>query len=333
MTTGDSATRTTRLLDPEQIAILAGRQMPFLRLPERATVFAERQLRLRRLAASHPMRDYLLFIAGLAQAQHESLQGYAPLTLPDSAACDAAAHALRAPLPAESWPRDPAWRSETRRLLGRFQSGLAAGPARDSVQRVIEADEAFYEHQADRLLNGISLGLDLAAAPLIAAGLQTYWTSLVLQTAATHGASVFGRTERATACPCCASLPTASITRIGADESGFRYLHCSLCSSQWHFVRIKCAHCESTKGVHYEQLEAVAGTAPPLTGARVGAIRAECCDHCGHYLKLVAMESDHEVEPVADDLASVALDLLVSDAGHQRAGVNLMLVFGDPEPA
>jgi len=43
------------------------------------------------------------------------------------------------------------------------------------------------------------------------------------------------------------------------------------------------------------------------------------------------MEADHEVEPVADDLASVALDLLVSEAGHQRAGVNLMLVFGEPE--
>jgi FdhE protein len=74
MTTEGSPARTTRLLDPEQIAIQAGRQMPFLRLPQRASVFADRQLRLRQLAASHPMRDYLLFIANLAQAQHESLQ-------------------------------------------------------------------------------------------------------------------------------------------------------------------------------------------------------------------------------------------------------------------
>jgi FdhE protein len=43
------------------------------------------------------------------------------------------------------------------------------------------------------------------------------------------------------------------------------------------------------------------------------------------------MEKDPEVEPVADDLASVTLDLLVSEAGHQRSGHNLMLLFGEPE--
>jgi FdhE protein len=41
------------------------------------------------------------------------------------------------------------------------------------------------------------------------------------------------------------------------------------------------------------------------------------------------MEKDPEVEPVADDLASVALDLLVSEAGMQRSGHNLMLLFGE----
>ena len=37
------------------------------------------------------------------------------------------------------------------------------------------------------------------------------------------------------------------------------------------------------------------------------------------------------VDPVADDLATVTLDLLVSDAGKLRHGVNLMLLFGEPE--
>ncbi|MDZ4356688.1 MAG: formate dehydrogenase accessory protein FdhE, partial [Variovorax sp.] len=68
--------RTTRVLDPEQIAMQAGQQMPFLRLPVRAAVFSDRQLRLRQLAASHPMREYLIFIADLAQAQHQVLQAY-----------------------------------------------------------------------------------------------------------------------------------------------------------------------------------------------------------------------------------------------------------------
>ena len=37
-------TRTTRVLDPEQIAMQAGRQTPFLRLPTRASAFADRAL-------------------------------------------------------------------------------------------------------------------------------------------------------------------------------------------------------------------------------------------------------------------------------------------------
>lgn len=329
-------TQTSRLLDPEQIAVQAGRQMPFLRLPQRASVFAERALRLRQLAAAHPMRDYLMFIAELAQAQHDQLQQLqagAGVPVPDAAACDAAAHSLLAPLPFATWPRDAAWRDALRALLRRFEAQLPAGPAQASVQRVASAPDAWLEQQADRLLSGVMLGLDLGTAPLLAAGLQTYWVDLVLKTAQEHGDNVFGRTDPPTHCPCCGSVPTAAIVRIGAEESGHRYLHCSLCSTQWHFVRIKCAQCESTKGVHYKQPEAHAGVALPATGAREGAVRAECCDSCGHYLKLVSMERDAEVEPIADDLASVSLDLLVSEAGHERCGVNLMLLFGDPEPA
>jgi FdhE protein len=319
-------TGTSRLLDPEQIAVQAGRQMPFLRLPQRATVFGERSMRLRQLAASHSMRDYLMFIADLALAQHEQLQQMPPLSLPDAAACDAAAHGLLPLLPATLWPRDAAWRDALRTLLQLFKPRVPAGPAAASVQRLIDAPDEWLDQQADRLLGGVMLGLDLAVAPLLAAGLQTYWTHLVLATAERHGESAFGRTDPATACPCCGNAPTASITRIGADESGYRYLHCSLCSAQWHYVRIKCAFCESTKGVHYKQIEV------PQGSAHEGAVRAECCDTCGHYMKLVAMERDPEVEPIADDLASVALDLLVSEAGHERAGVNLMLLFGDSEP-
>src|SRR5690606_37289236 len=85
--------RWTRVLEPEQIAMQAGRQMPFLRLPVRAGVFSDRQLRLRQLAAAHPMRDYLLFIADLAQAQHEQVQLQPDCVLPDAPALPSAARA------------------------------------------------------------------------------------------------------------------------------------------------------------------------------------------------------------------------------------------------
>lgn len=333
-------TRTTRVLDPEQIAMQAGRQTPFLRLPTRASAFTDRALRLRQLAASHPMREYLVFIADLAQVQQQVLDDYPLVAMPEADALEAASRALKPPMPAFGWTRDPQWRVQLRRLLGLFRARLdthtgaasPAGPARDTLERVAAAADDWLDHQADLLSRRIMFGVDLAAAPLVAAGLQAYWTQLVLQVAAAHGENIYGRTDPATECPCCGSAPTASITRIGAEEAGFRYLHCALCGTEWHYVRIKCAHCESTKGIHFESLVPEPGIERPATGAREGAVKAECCDSCGHYLKQVAMEKDYEVEPVADDLASVTLDLLVSEAGHQRSGHNLMLLFGDPEP-
>lgn len=324
-------TQASRLLTPEEIAVQAGQQVPYLRLPERASVFADREMRLRQRSAAHPMRDFLLFMAELARAQHELLQSFPAVALPDAAALDAASRAGSAPLPAASWPRDALWRATFRGLLDRLVPRLQGSPAQAAVLALREIDDERLEQQADRLLNGVMLGLDMAAAPLIAAALQAYWTQLVLATEAARGSdrlAPFGRTDDPALCPCCASAPTASISRIGGDAGGHRYLHCALCSTQWHMVRIKCTHCQSTKGIHYQSLQAV--TADTSTGAAKDAVQAETCGECGHYLKIVHMERDAHVEPVADDLASVTLDLLVSEAGFERHGVNLMLLFGDP---
>ena len=64
----------------------------------------------------------------------------------------------------------------------------------------------------------------------------------------TRGAALppFGRIDDPTLCPCCGSRPVASVERLGAE--GARYLACGLCATQWHYVRIKCTHCQSTKG-------------------------------------------------------------------------------------
>jgi FdhE protein len=324
-------TQAVRLLTPEEIAVRAGEQVPYLRMPERASVFADREMRLRQRAASHPMRDFLLFMAGLARGQHELLQSYPAVALPNRTSLVTAANAGAPPLAAASWSRDPVWREQLRKLVDRLLPDLAGSPALDAVQTLRDFDDPSLERQADLLLNGVMFGLDLAVAPLIAAGLQAYWAHLVLATQAAHGAdqvAPFGRTSDATTCPACGCRPTASITRIGADDSGYRYLHCSLCSVQWHMVRIKCAHCEGTKGIQYQSLQPI-GVSANSDGTRQ-AVQAETCDTCGHYLKIVHMERDAHVEPAADDLASITLDLLVSEAGFHRHGVNLMLLFGDP---
>lgn len=330
------------LATPEEIAMRAGEQVPYVRLPDRQSVFADRETRLRQRSASHPMREFLLFVAEVAREQDAALQAYPGVVLPDAAALASAASAGMPPLPATNWRRDPVWRDELRRLLDHLlprlrRAGLAPA-AITACEDLRVLDDARLEQQADRLLNGVMVGLDLAVAPLIAAGLQMYWTQMVLSTQAAHATdrlAPFGRTDDVTLCPCCGSRPTASVSRIDAAANGYRYLHCALCSTQWHMVRIKCTHCLATKGISYQSLQRLSvssGEAGTAGGAK-DAVQAEACDTCGHYLKIVHMERDMHVEPVADDLASLPLDLLVAEAGLQRHGVNLMLLFGDPDEA
>jgi len=331
--------RTIPLRTPEEIAARAGRETPVLHLPVRAEVFAERELRLRELAAGHAMRDYLLLLAELTRAQHELLQDHPGVPLPDEQALQAAVSAAKPPLPAELWPRDPCWRAGLQRLLDALQARLPEGPARSTVVALRELEPQLLEQQADRLLNGITLGLDLASGPFIAAALQVYWTHMVLATQAAHGAerlAPFGRIEDATRCPCCGFVPVASVARIDAGSGGLRYLQCALCATQWHMVRVKCSHCESTRGIHYESLERIDGDAGTGAGIDVGpgskpTIEAETCDECGSYLKIVRRDRDPQAEAVADDLASLTLDLLVAEAGFQRHGANLLLLFGEPD--
>lgn len=328
-----TVTSTTRLLSPEEIAVQAGQQVAYVRLPERGLVFAEREMRLRQRASGHTMRDFLMFVAELAHVQHALLQSPPAIVLPDRAALDAASRNGLPPLAAASWPRDPAWHGQFRALVDQLLPRLAGSPAQDTVRSLHDHGDDWLDQQADRLLNGVMLGLDLAAAPLVAATLQVHWTQLVLATEAARGPNdpaPFGRTDDTTTCPCCGSRPTASVSRIGGHD-GHRFLHCSLCSTQWHMVRIKCSHCLGTKNIHYQSLQRAGDDDPAAdAGAAKQPVEAETCDECGHYLKIVRMERDANVEPVADDLASVTLDLLVAEAGFRRQGVNLLLLFGDP---
>lgn len=326
-------TTQTPQLTPEEIVLRAGQQVPYVRMPQRGVLFAEREMRLRQLAVSHAMRDYLLFVAEIAHAQHALLQDYPETDLPDAAQLTAASKAGQAPLPATLWRRHPAWREGLRRMLDTMLPRLDDSPAGLAVRNLHAQDGDALEQQADRLLNGMMFGLDMAAAPLVAGALQAYWTHMVTALHERSGLDrqpPFARTMDATMCPCCGSHPTASILRIGAESAGHRYLHCSLCSAQWHMVRIKCARCQSTKGIKYQSLA-------PLTHAEgdplKSVVQAETCDECGHYLKIMHMERDPNTEPVADDLASVALDMLLSEAGMSRHGVNPMLLYGDDSPA
>ncbi len=323
-----TASATVRVMSPEEIAARAGGETPFLHWPQRESVFAEREMRLRQLARGHAMEDYLGFLARIAHQQQGLLKTFPSVPLPDAQAADRAAQAGLPLIPAADWPRDPAWRQVVRDM-SRALSQEVSGKAADVLANLADADEVFLERQADALLHGLVTGLDLATAPVVGAALQVYWTHMLLATRDLHQGQgqPFGRIDDETVCPCCGSRPTASVTRSAGESLGQRYLHCSLCGLQWHMVRIKCPHCLSGKSLAYQSLTGSSGDAD--SAAATAKVQAETCDDCGTYLKIVHTDRDPFVDPVADDVASVTLDLLVAETGKERHGVNFMLLFGD----
>lgn len=366
-----SPTATVRVLPAEEIAARAGGSTPPLRWPQRATFFAERAMRLRQVANGHPMGEFLQFTSRLAQAQQAALARLARdggFPIPDAEAIDRASLAGLPPLSAADWPRQHAWHTVLREIVQAMRQDTSSGPAAEVLARLADmrqADEVFLERQADALLTGVMTDLDLGAAPLIAAALQVVWTHMVIELEHAHAQRgqtstlPVGKLDDAGICPCCGSRPVASITRTSGDVSGQRYLHCSLCGTEWNVPRVHCTHCgeSSAEKVAYQSLDHAntaahgahagpaerAGRAEPAEPAGAtesgdsraarAAIQAETCDTCGHYLKIIHGDRDPFAEPVADDLASITLDLLVAETGMLRHGVNLMLLFGDPEGA
>ncbi|MFO1351455.1 MAG: formate dehydrogenase accessory protein FdhE, partial [Gammaproteobacteria bacterium] len=215
---------------------------------------------------------------------------------------------------ARGWKRDASWRDALRQILARIRPSVRA-PVVDLIARLETVDSVWLEDQANRILEGNPDELDRGMAVFIAAALQTYWVALVTRL----DTSGFTRLDVPNICPCCGSRPVASVVRIGGAEANHRYLACSLCAAEWHLVRIKCANCDSTKGIRYYNIEG--GTK---------AIQAEACTECDTYLKICYMTRDPQVEATADDLASLALDVLMAETTTlSRSGVNLLLFQGD----
>jgi FdhE protein len=56
-----------------------------------------------------------------------------------------------------------------------------------------------------------------------------------------------------------------------------------------------------------------------------GTIKAETCEKCGSYLKVLYQNKAAALDPVADDVASLGLDQLLRGGAYRRAGANPFL--------
>jgi FdhE protein len=222
------------------------------------------------------------------------------------------AHAHKMPLfQAAAWPRDGLWLTVLSELCTSIAaaSGFPAG-VRSVCERILASDAAATEAQADILLAARTHEVDAQAAPFVMAALQVYWASMVASLEVRDVAQI----DVPGVCPVCGTLPVSSIVRADKRHQGYRYLHCALCATEWHLVRIVCSHCQATEGIAYHTIEGGSD-----------AVRAESCGQCHTYRKILHQEKDPGVEPVADDLATIALDLLMTEEGFHRGSGNPLL--------
>ncbi len=302
--------------------------VPHLRLPEAESLFTRRAERFAALAPGHTLSEYLELLSRLAAAQ-----GAAAATLRPR--LDGARLAAARPLDAAVHRRSPEWREGLAVILAELSTAALPAESGAALDLLRALPPSELDAIADRILANAVLGVDLAAGPFAAAALQVYFTSLAAQLAPDAVA------RAPDGCPVCGSLPVAGIV-LGDDK--LRYLVCSLCAAQWHHTRVQCAACHQAEGIRYYELEGprpaaaeeAAGAAARDEGSHASRARpgrssakAEACPRCKAYTKLFYVERDPRLEPFADDVATLSLDLLMAEEGWVRHGVNLFLLSGE----
>jgi len=294
--------------DPIPIGEIA--QPPFAKSPDPGVLFQQRADRFQALADGHVLAPYLRFLATLSDIQHRLQEALAEPDMPAPETRDRAREHAMPPLDRGHFTADASFDATFERLvslaaaidmpeaaLAALQRTKAASIAeRDEMARAVLADAIPVEALADHLF--------------VAAALQVHFARLAARLDARRLVAVGDG-----ACPACGGPPVASMVVGWQGAHNTRFCACSLCATQWNYVRIKCTLCGSTAGISYKTIDGGSDE-----------VRAEVCEDCRGYVKILQQVQNPGLDAVADDVASLALDLLVRELGYRRGAVNPFLL-------
>ena len=294
--------------DPTVIGEVAA--PPFARLPNPLQLFIDRALRLRVLAPSSEIGPYLRFLSDLAEMQYRIQDDLPEPALPDDATLARAhAHAMP-PLDRTGFTPDTAFMATFDRFMAAAAEIAMPPPAAAALDRVRKASEKERGAMLRAVLASSIPADAMAEHAFVAAALQIHFARMAARLDAKALVPVGDG-----ACPCCGGLPVSSLVVGWRGAHGIRFCVCSLCGTYWHQVRVKCVLCGATKGIGYQEVEGGAGT-----------VKAETCDSCHRYVKVLYQMKEAGLEPVADDAASLGLDLLMREGEYERGGFNPFLL-------
>ncbi|MDO4430251.1 MAG: formate dehydrogenase accessory protein FdhE [Lonepinella koalarum] len=289
-----------RILPQEEIQQAGNSyQQPALLFANPKNLYERRIKRLKELAENHPFNDYLQFVINIVEAQLLILAEN-PL-----AKQEITFEQIR-PLDCKTWQRNSKWREYLTALLAEIEH-QANEQMLGTIDWLKKASNEELEQLASQLFAENYAEVSSDKAVFIWAALSLYWLQLAQQlphhTQAENGDDLHY-------CPVCNAPPVASVIHFGLAQ-GLRYLHCSLCESEWNVVRAKCSNCNQSKELDYWAID-----------KDQAEVKSESCGECHSHLKIVYQEKNPHVEPVADDLASIFLDIELEEKGFSRSGLN-----------
>lgn len=276
------------------------KQIPLVFYPSAKTLYTHRVERLQALAQKSPFSDYLNFCLQIAQ-QQANLVKQQPVELHQSIPLNND----NPPLSLKNLPLSDVWQKYLNQLLQAIS---------DTTPQITLVIESLLKNSAEQLqqkalylLNGELNKVEGNESIFIWSALSLYYCQLASQI---KGKAVAENTDNSWLCPVCNSMPVASVIQIGGNN-GLRYLHCSLCESEWYVPRVKCTSCDDLQHIEYFSLDNT-----------LAAIKTECCHTCQSYLKIFDQDKDPHLEVIADDIASLILDIKTEEEGFAKSGIN-----------
>jgi FdhE protein len=282
---------------------------PFAVLPNPSLLFQSRSRRLAALAPAHKLEPYLRFLAAITQAQHDVAAVLPPPVLPPA---DRIIQALSHGMPPVSralLEPDGVAMATIERLLDRLVDADLPPATAESIARLRAVTPDVRRQQAHETLMDAEPADDLAQRALLASGLQVHFSRLAAQLVADDLKLVADG-----ACPVCGSPPMTSMVVGWPNAHNTRFCTCSLCGTMWNVVRVKCVLCTSTDGISFREIDGTPN------------VKAETCEKCRGYVKIVYQVNDPGLEAMADDVATLGLDMLLAEEGWKRGGYNPFLL-------
>ncbi len=114
-------------------------------------------------------------------------------------------------------------------------------------------------------------------------------------------------------CPVCGFKPSVSFLMDTEEWEGARFLRCSLCLTDWLYIRTKCVNCGNVEDnkMDYFMVQ------------DFDYIKIQACQKCNHYIKIIDLRKDGFAVPDLEDIASVSLDLWAQEKGYTKFERNL----------